>query len=111
MTTFIFASALLLILVLFRLWWVLFRRTPVDRQVMLDTNKSLYQERAKEIERQFAAGEISGEEKSALDAENARRLIAEADPGAASGGVSNKANMALVLGLAVVLPLIAALMC
>lgn len=107
MNTFLLAAALLLLLVLLRLWWTLWRQPPAERQVEIDANKALYQERAAEIERQFKAGEIAADDKAILDAENARRLLAEADQSHAAANTHSKRNTILVLAMALLLPLLA----
>ena len=104
---FLAVSAILLLLVLF----VLLR--PLWLQEMADTdrlalNKTLYRERAAELEQLLASGAIDAEEKARRDAENARRLLADVEHAEARAQVPTT-RLPLVLSLSVALPLLAAL--
>ncbi|HEX4909213.1 MAG TPA: c-type cytochrome biogenesis protein CcmI [Permianibacter sp.] len=104
---FLAVSAILLLLVLF----VLLR--PLWLQEMADTdrlalNKTLYRERAAELEQLLASGAIDAEEKARRDAENARRLLADVEHAEARTQVPTS-RLPLVLSLSIALPLLAAL--
>ena len=104
---FLAVSAILLLLVLF----VLLR--PLWLQEMADTdrlalNKTLYRERAAELEQLLASGAIDAEEKARRDAENARRLLADVEHAEARAPVPTT-RLPLVLSLSIALPLLAAL--
>jgi len=65
-------------------------------------------ERAAELEQLLASGAIDAEEKARRDAENARRLLADVDHAETRSQVPTL-RLPLVLGLAITLPLFAAL--
>ena len=104
---FLAVTAILLLLVLFVLLRPLWLQDAVDTD-RLALNKSLYRERAAELEQLLASGAIDAEEKARRDAENARRLLADVEQGETRSQVPTT-RFPLVLSLAIVLPLVAAL--
>ena len=104
---FLAVTAILLLLVLFVLLRPLWLQDAVDTD-RLALNKSLYRERAAELEQLLASGAIDAEEKARRDAENARRLLADVEQGETRSQVPTT-RLPLVLSLAIVLPLVAAL--
>lgn len=104
---FLAVIAMLVLLVLFVLLRPLWLQNAVDtdRQAL---NKNLYRERAAELEQLLASGAIDAEEKDRRDAENARRLLADVDHAETRSQVPTL-RLPLVLGLAIALPLFAAL--
>ncbi|MFZ5841341.1 MAG: c-type cytochrome biogenesis protein CcmI [Pseudomonadota bacterium] len=104
---FLAVTAILLLLVLFVLLRPLWLQDAVDTD-RLALNKSLYRERAAELEQLLASGAIDAEEKARRDAENARRLLADVEQGEARSQVPTS-RLPLVLSLAIVLPLVSAL--
>lgn len=104
---FLAVIAMLVLLVLFVLLRPLWLQNAVDtdRQAL---NKNLYRERAAELEQLLASGAIDAEEKARRDAENARRLLADVDHAETRSQVPTL-RLPLVLGLAITLPLFAAL--
>lgn len=104
---FLAVTAILLLLALFVLLRPLWLQDAVDTD-RLALNKSLYRERAAELEQLLASGVIDAEEKARRDAENARRLLADVEQGETRSQVPTT-RLPLVLSLAIVLPLVAAL--
>lgn len=104
---FLAVTAILLLLVLFVLLRPLWLQDAVDTD-RLALNKSLYRERAAELEQLLVSGAIDAEEKARRDAENARRLLADVEQGETRSQVPTT-RLPLVLSLAIVLPLVAAL--
>ncbi|MFN4290713.1 MAG: c-type cytochrome biogenesis protein CcmI [Permianibacter sp.] len=104
---FLAVTAILLLLVLFVLLRPLWLQDAVDAD-RLALNKSLYRERAAELEQLLASGAIDAEEKARRDAENARRLLADVEQGETRSQVPTT-RLPLVLSLAIVLPLVSAL--
>lgn len=96
---------LLALLVLLRPLWQT-RLLDTDR---LDLNKTLYRERAVELEQLLATGMIDVAEKQRRDAENARRLLSDADS-LDGGGVGSSLRKPLVLLLVLLVPALAVLM-
>ncbi|NQD38212.1 c-type cytochrome biogenesis protein CcmI [Permianibacter sp. IMCC34836] len=96
--------ALVLLLVLRPLW-----RQALPDADRLELNKTLYRERAAEIELLFASGSIDSAEKMRRETENARRLLADAET--SDGGLrAAMGRTPLALVLIVALPAVAALL-
>ena len=104
---FLAVTAILLLLVLFVLLRPLWLQDTADTD-RLALNKTLYRERAAELEQLLASGAIDAEEKARRDAENARRLLADVEHAEARAPVPTT-RLPLVLSLSIALPLLAAL--
>lgn len=104
---FLAVAAILLLLVLFVLLRPLWLQDTADTD-RLALNKTLYRERAAELDQLLASGAIDAEEKARRDAENARRLLADVEHAEARTQVSTS-RLPLVLALSIALPVLAAL--
>ncbi|MFN3884654.1 MAG: c-type cytochrome biogenesis protein CcmI [Rhodocyclaceae bacterium] len=110
MTAFLLGAAALTIATLVLLLWPLRRRTAASERSRRELNAAIYRDELAELDRDLASGDLSQADYDQAKAELQRRLLEDSQSEADDVGAGLPANRAMMIGLALVVPLGAALL-